>query len=138
MKVLRQGKFWAAVGALVLLAVIVYSFFGRTDDDRSDIPLSEVISEAQAGNVDAIEIDGTRLTILMTDGRELTSRKERDTSMVDVLLNLGVKVGGEDGVTLTVEGGGWGNWTGIVITFLPLIFFGGIIVFAVRWAARRS
>lgn len=139
MRFLKRWQFWAVVIAPIVVIAIVYSFFGRSDiqDDPTEVPLSEVISEAQAGNVEEIEVDGTKLTILMADGRELTSRKERDTSMVDVLLNLGVKVGGEDGVTLTVEGRGWGGWIGIIITFLPLLLFGGLIVLGVRWAARR-
>jgi len=139
MTILRRWQFWLIIGVPVLIVAVVYSFFGRSEipDDPTEIPLSEVISEAQAGNVQEIRIDRSRLKGFLTDGTELGSRKELDTSMVDVLLNADVKVGGEGGVVLAVEGGGWGNWIGIFITFLPLLFFGGIIIFAVRWAARR-
>jgi cell division protease FtsH len=128
--------------ALVLIAVVavVYSFFGRSDDEsRQDIPLSDLIERARNGDVTSIEVRGDKLTATMRNGQEFDSRKESDTGIIEVLQTSGVKVGGADGVEVRVEGRGLGGWAGVIISFLPLILFGGIIVFFMtRMNRRRS
>ncbi len=138
MDFINRHRIWAAIIALVVVVVVVWSFFGRSEDGRVELPLSEVIAEAQAGNANEIEVRSSRLTVFMNDGREFRSRKESDDSLVALLQNSDVQVGGEGGVVVTVKGGGAGTYIGILITFLPMIFFGGIIFLAVRLASRRN
>lgn len=134
-----RWRVWITVGAVAVVLIIAGLYAIGRGEDLEEIPLSQVIAEAQSGNVDEIQIDGSLLTILMNDGREFRSRKEEDTTVVDVLLTSGVKVGGEDGVILVLEGRGLGNWIGIIITFSPmLLLVGGFMIFAVRWATRRN
>jgi len=133
------GTGWRRVFIIVLAAIVViavlFSLFGRSSDDTPNIPLSDVIDLARNGEVAEIKVRGDKLKITLSDGRELDSRKEGATSIVDTLERAGVEVGGQDGVVVDVTRGG--SWIGLAISFLPLILFGGMLVFFLRAVARR-
>ncbi|MDP3767176.1 MAG: AAA family ATPase, partial [Dehalococcoidia bacterium] len=129
---LRNGFIYLLI--LVAVVAIVYSFFGRSDGTESR-NLSEVIADAKAGRISEIVVDGDSLTVKPTSGPEYESRKEEGASVVDLLREEGVEVGGADGVQVEVQkGSGWGNWIGLFISFLPLILFGAILIFFMRQA----
>ncbi|MGB6837952.1 MAG: ATP-dependent zinc metalloprotease FtsH [Dehalococcoidia bacterium] len=123
---------------LILVAVIaiVVSFIRPASSTESK-DLSEIIAEARAGNVDVIEVQGDSLTVIMKDDPEqkFKSRKEEGASIVEVLKENGVEVGGSEGVQVKVkEPSKFGNWIGLLINFLPLIIFGAILIFMMRQA----
>jgi len=123
---------------LILVAVIaiVVSFIRPASSTESK-DLSEIIAEARAGNVDVIEVQGDSLTVIMKDDPEqkFKSRKEEGASIVELLKESGVEVGGAEGVQVKVkEPSKFGNWIGLLINFLPLIIFGAILIFMMRQA----
>jgi cell division protease FtsH len=122
---------------LILVAVIaiVVSFF-RPSSGTESKDLSEVIELGRQGKVESIEAQGDSLTIhLKGDQRTYKSRKESDSSIVEILKASGVDVGGADGVSVKVkEPSQFGNLIGIFINFLPLIIFGAILIFMLRQA----
>ena len=123
---------------LILVAVIaiVVSFIRPASSTESK-DLSEIIAEARAGNVDVIEVQGDSLTVIMKDDPEqkFKSRKEEGASIVELLKESGVEVGGSEGVQVKVkEPSKFGNWIGLLINFLPLIIFGAILIFMMRQA----
>ena len=121
---------------LVAVVLVVVMFF-RPSSTARDIPLSEVIAEAQAGNVDRIEARGDSLTVhLRTRDEPLSSRKEEASSIEEILRDNGVPVGtGEGAVQIAVEGPSqFGNIFGLLFNFLPLIIFGAILIFMMRQA----
>ena len=129
---LRNGFIYLLI--LVAVVAIVYSFFGRSEGTESK-DLSTVIADAKAGRVDEIEVSGESLTVKYTTGEEFKSRKEEGASIIDLLREEGVSVGGPDGVQVSIKGsGGFGNWIGLFISFLPLILFGAILIFFMRQA----
>ncbi len=121
---------------LVAVVLVVVMFF-RPSSTARDIPLSEVIAEARAGNVERIEARGDSLTVhLRTRDEPLGSRKEAASSIEEILRDNGVAVGaGEGAVQIAVEGPSqFGNIFGLLFNFLPLIIFGAILIFMMRQA----
>jgi cell division protease FtsH len=122
---------------LILVAVIaiVVSFFRPPSGTQSQ-DLSWVIDQARAGNVASIETQGESLTIHLKDNQQTyKSRKESGSSIVDVLRENDVQMGGANGVDVKVkEPSQFGNWIGILVNFLPLIIFGAILIFMLRQA----
>ena len=121
---------------LVAVVLVVVMFFRPSSSSR-DIPLSEVITRAQAGDVQSIEVSGDTLTVRIRGEQEpFESRKEADSSIEQVLRDNGVTVGtGEGQVEIEVKGPSqFGNIFGLLFNFLPLIIFGGIIIFMMRQA----
>src|SRR3990170_4876771 len=122
---------------LILVAVIaiVVSFF-RPPSNTETKDLSDVIALARSGQVESIEAQGDTLTVRLKNSSQVyKSRKESGSSIVEVLKDNGVQVGGQDGVDVKVkEPSQFGNWIGLLINFLPLIIFGAILIFMMRQA----
>ena len=121
---------------LVAVVLVVMMFFRPSSSSR-DIPLSEVIAEAQQGNVQSIEVKGDNLVVqLRTQEEPLDSRKEEAASIEEILRDNGVPIGsGEGAVEIRVEGpSSFGNIFGLLFNFLPLIIFGAILIFMMRQA----
>ena len=121
---------------IILVAVVlVVVMFLRPSSSSRDIPLSEVITRAQAGDVESIEVSGDTLTVRIRGEQEpFESRKEAGSSIEEVLRDNGVTVGtGEGQVEIEVKGQSqFSSVLGLFFAFLPLIVIGGIIIFMLR------
>jgi len=121
------------VYVLIVLGVITIFlvFFNDPLGDSQDIPISDVITRAKSGSSIQIEVTGEDLTI--RDGTQtFRSRKEPNSSLVETLESSGVDT---SRVAITVKGSsGLSSFIGILFNFLPLILFGGILMFMMRQA----
>ena len=115
---------------IVAIIAIFFTFFpGR--GSGTEVSISEVVSMAQSGRLQTIVVDGNSLSIRARDGQEFSSRKEDGASVLEILRDAGV----ESGVDVEVRGSsGLSNIFGLLFSFLPLIFFGAILLFMVRQA----
>ena len=129
---LRNGFVYLLI--LVAVVAIVYSFFGRSEGLEEE-NITKVFTDAKAGRIDEIVVSGDTLTI-KNEGQDLyKAQKEQGTSLVELLRDEGVDVGAANGIDVVVKsGGGLGAWIGPLITFLPLLLFGGILIFFMRQA----
>jgi len=119
-----------AVGVMAIFLTVFKEPFGGS----SEIPISRMISLASENKLESIEISGDSLTAVGSDGSQYTSRKESGSSIVEQLEVAGVS-SGAGGVDVSVRGtGGIGSFFGILINFLPLIFFGAILLFMMKQA----
>ena len=117
---------------LVAVVAIFYTFFSGSMGSDNEIPITEVVSLAASGDVDLIEVDKDRLTVSLTNGNVYTSRKEDGASIVESLARAGVDPVASN-IRVVVKGsGGLGSLLGLLINFLPLIFFGAILLFMMR------
>jgi cell division protease FtsH len=121
---------------LILVAVIaiVFSFFapGSSVPNRS---LGDVITDANAGKVQRIEVSGDSLTVFETGNQKFHSRKENAGTVFQVLKDAEVPITGPNAVNVQVkEPSQFGNWIGLILNFLPLIVFGALILFMMRQA----
>ena len=124
---------------LIAVAVIAIFFTLYSDAGRSEpVPISEVISLAQSGDIESIEVSGDRLTVVTTRGETLTTRKESTASVMDMLQNAGVDPISSN-LPVTIEGSsGLGSFFGVLLNFLPLLFFGAVLFFMMRQAQGNT
>ncbi len=122
------------IGVIVILYTLIPSFGAK-----SELALTEVITKAQGQQISEIIVDGEKLTIIprITEGAgstQFTSRIGHDTDLLNLLRASGVDMG-VGGLKVTFKGtGGLGSFFGLMLNFLPLIFFGGLILFMMRQA----
>jgi cell division protease FtsH len=125
---------------LIIVAVIAifFTLFSQPLGGSQEISINEVVALTARGDVAAIEVRGDMLDILTVSGESLTSRKEEGASIVEILERSGV-----DPVTTKVEisvkgSSGLSSIIGILFNFLPLIFFGAVLLFMMRQAQGGS
>ena len=122
---------------LVIIVAVITIFFMFVDQPASgsqEIGINEVVELAKNSSGSAsldIEVIGDSITI--TDGlNTFTSVKEEGSSLAQLLLDAEVP---SANYSLKVnQGGGFGGIFGLLIGFLPLILFGGILLFMMRQA----
>ena len=131
----RRTLRWVLIGAGLAIAAFAVASLLRPPATSRDVPISEVIAQAKAGNVQKIEVSDDSLVVTIRGQQEkLGSRKETKSSVSELMSENGVPVGTADGsVDIQVKGQGkLGNITGLVLGFLPLIVFGGLIIYMMR------
>ena len=127
---------------LIIVAVIAifFTLFSQPLGGSQEISINEVVALTARGDVAAIEVRGDMLDILTVSGESLTSRKEQGegTSIVDILERSGVDLVTTN-VEISVKGSsGLSSIIGILFNFLPLIFFGAVLLFMMRQAQGGS
>ncbi len=113
---------------IILGAIALFSMILPTSDKPKEIPLSEAVALSQSNGIEKIVVDGEALLITATDGSELKAFKESYASIYDIEgLNL-------QGIVVRVNGSSGFNWGGLLLNFLPLVLFGGLLFFFFRQA----
>ena len=125
-------------GLIVLGAILVIYSFAPTIN-TNEISVSEVIQKAESGEIQEIIVRENELTIIpfrQSDNlKQYTSRIGNDTDILSILADNNVPVGSDSGILVSYKGsGGFSNLFGLLINFLPLIFFGALIIFMMRQA----
>ncbi len=133
---------WMRNGFIYLLIVvaviaILFTLFSDVSGSR-EVPIDEVISMAKRGQIETIEIHGDALTVISTSQEALTSRKEPGSSVVEMLQNSGVDPVASNMNILVKGSSGLGSLFGILLNFLPLVFFGAVLLFMMRQAQGNS
>ncbi|MCI0840193.1 MAG: ATP-dependent zinc metalloprotease FtsH [Chloroflexi bacterium] len=135
-RLMRNGVIYLLIVVAVL--AIFFTLFSNPLGGSRQIPISEVIIMTARGDVDRIEVRGSNLDIFTTSGENFTSRKEDGASMVEILEEAGIDPLASD-VQVAVKGAsGLGGLFGLLINFLPLIFFGAVLLFMMRQAQGNS
>jgi len=118
------------------IALVVVMFF-RPPAGSRDVPISEVIASAKAGNVEKVTVNGDQLDVKLRGEQDtVRSRKEASSSVEEILRQNGIAVGtSKDQVAVDIKGPSQvGNLFSILFNFLPLLLFGAIFVFMMRQA----
>ena len=121
---------------IVALVAIVFTFFSGSLGDSNELFINEVITMAGRGQVESIEVKGDALTVTTLSGETYESRKESGSSVVEMLRDAQVDL---SRVTVSVKGsGGLSAIFGLLFNFLPLIFFGAVLLFMMKQAQGNS
>ncbi len=118
---------------LVGIVAIVFTLFGRsTSSDKEKVTLSQLVADVKAGNVDKIDVHGQDVTYkLASSDQAFKVKLEEGDTVRQVLEDAGIPV--DQQPKINPKGGGF-NWLNILINFLPLIIFGGLLLFLMRQA----
>ena len=121
---------------LIVVAVVTVFllFFNKPLGSPQEIEITEVISLARNNtSTDRIRIEARGDSLTVTDGAKVfRSRKEAGSSLVQLMNEAGVDPGA---YSVDVKGSsGLSSLFGVLITFLPLILFGGVLLFMMRQA----
>jgi len=114
--------------AIAIAAIALFAYFTPATEKPEEIPLTEAIAMSQSGEIATITEENDALLITTIDGTELKTIKGNLT-LLD-LEELGFVLP-EGGYEITPSGGF--NWS-MVMNFLPLIIFGGLLFFLFRRA----
>ncbi len=115
-------------GALLLLLFIVIP----RSSDVPEIDITQVIQMAKEDQLTKIEVREDTLDVTTIRGETFKSRKEESVSILQLLQEEGV-VTGTDGIQIEVKEKGR-NFFGVLFSFLPLILFGGLMLYMLRGA----
>jgi len=113
---------------IMIAALIFFSFFFPMAKKPTETPLSEVIAMSQNEEIEKIVVDGDVLLITTTDGAEL--KTIIGNLSLDGLQGLGLNL---EGVVIDVKASGF-DWSGILLSFLPLLLLGALLFFLFRRA----
>ncbi len=117
------------VAALAIFFTMV-SGWGGTEERT----LTEVLTLAKEDRIQRIEVQGEKLTVITRAGEKFNSRIGKETDIMTLLSAEGVDTSA-GGLSVKFKGsGGLGSFFGILLNFLPLIFFGALILFMMRQA----
>ncbi|MSQ23816.1 MAG: ATP-dependent metallopeptidase FtsH/Yme1/Tma family protein [Chloroflexi bacterium] len=124
---------------LVILAAIAALFFTAfpqtVDKEVGPISFSGLAKDVRDGAVSRISVTEDRLQVEYYDKRRAVSRKEPGGTISQQFRDYGVTPDQLEAVTIVVtEPSQFGNWLGILFNLLPLIFFGGVLLFMMRQA----
>ena len=122
----------------VAIVAIVVNLLSSAVGGDQEIGLNDVVAMTVRGNVDAIEVKGDNLTILTTSGETLTSRKESGSSIVEILQRGGVDLATSNVEIIPRGQSGLSSILSVLFNFLPLIFFGAVLLFMMRSAQGNS
>lgn len=124
---------------LIVVAVIAIFFTLFSDvSGAEEIGINEVVTMARRGEVEVIEVRGDRLTLYTNRQETFTSRMEENASLVEILQNAEVDPFTSN-LRIEIKGSsGLGSLFGVLINFLPLIFFGAVLFFMMRQAQGNS
>ena len=122
----------------VAIVAIVVNLLSSAVGGDQEIGINDVVAMTARGNVDTIEVKGDSLTILTTSGETLTSRKESGSSIVEILQRGGVDLATSNVEIIPRGQSGLSSLLGVLFNFLPLIFFGAILLFMMRSAQGNT
>ena len=114
--------------AIAIAAIALFAYFTPATKKPEEIPLNEAIAMSQSGEIAQITEENDALLITTTDGTELKTIKGNLTLLELEELGFVLPEGGYE-----IKPSGGFNWS-MMINFLPLIIFGGLLF----WLFRRA
>ena len=120
---------------IMMVMAGVYSLLAGQMEVKNEIPISQIVSEINGGNIKSIGVKGDTLEVIFTDGKTAQSKKEAEASLTDTLINYGVSAEQLAKVSIDIKSpSGSSVWLGTVLPLaLPIII---IVLFF--WLAARQ
>jgi cell division protease FtsH len=113
------------IGAGIVILLLI--FLPRSSGGE-ELSISKVLEMAEKGQISRIEVSGDELEVTTNDGKTFTSLKESGVSILQLLSQRGVEPGT---VPVEVKEEGF-SFFNIFLSFLPLILFGGLLIYMFR------
>ncbi|MEX0931578.1 MAG: ATP-dependent zinc metalloprotease FtsH [Candidatus Paceibacterota bacterium] len=133
-----QNKLWSNIATTLLIFLVISILYSLVAGNRSEIEtisLSKLAEDITAGEVSAIQVEGSKLAITYTDETEKISKKEAESALSETLSNYGVPVEALRNIEVTIDNpGGFTFWLFNLLPFLIPILF---IVFFIWYLSRQ-
>ena len=135
-----MGNKWvsnAFIYLIIFVAVIAIFFtLFSTGSNTEKVDLSAILQMADNGQISKIVVDGDTLIVTPKNSPNelLTAAKEPGTSVYELFLAAGVDPNEKSFQIEVQQSSGFGTLFGVLLQFLPLIFFGAILLFMMRQA----
>lgn len=130
------GNYFVYLLVFVAVITVFFTMF-RSSGDQANLGLSDVLAMAKNQEISRIVVDGDKLIVTPRAGSSIqpfSVTKETNTSIFDILASEGI-VPSESGISIEArDAGGIGSIIGFLFQFLPLILFGGILLYMMRQA----
>ena len=122
------------IGVIVIFYTLIPSF-----GSSEQMSLKQVLDQSRGGQIKQIIVDGEKLTVIPTTGAggemvKYTSRIGKNTDLIQLLSDHDALSGPTSPDVEYKGSSGFGSVFGILLNFLPLIFFGGLILLMMRQA----
>jgi len=111
--------------AIIIMAAITFFtiVLPGTETKPKTIPISDMVTMSQKGEIRSIEVSGDTINITGTDGTKYVTTKESGAKLSEITdLDL-------TGVTVDVKQPAGIDWGSILVTVLPLLFVGIFFLF---------
>ena len=130
------GNYFVYLLVFVAAITVFFTMF-RSSGEQDKLGLSDVLAMAKNQEISRIVVDGDKLIVTPRAGSSIqpfSVTKETNTSIFDILASEGI-VPSESGISIEArDAGGIGSIIGFLFQFLPLILFGGILLYMMRQA----
>src|SRR3990170_4596892 len=131
-RLLRNSLIWVIV--LVGVVAVVYTLMGQTGSDKQEVPLGQFVENVKQDQVSKVEISGSTVNYQLTNSeQQLKTKLEKGTTVYEVLKDNGVAPDDSRYPKIEIKGGGF-PWGTILINAVPLLLFGGLLIFLMRQA----
>jgi cell division protease FtsH len=141
MKTIKENSFlknFLVVVLILISIVVIFTLLFYQSSDVAEISATQLASDINQGKIKTITVSGNLLDIEYADGSASTSMKENNTSITDLLTNLGVSQEALHTVSIDIKKektSFWEDWGGIIVFgILPLIVFGYFFWIMIRQA----
>jgi len=130
MKINQFVKNFISVILILLIVVSLFSYLYLPSNPPQEISITQLVDDINQNNIKKIIVAGNDLDIIYTDEKTAVSMKEPNTSITDLLINLGVNQENLKKVLIDIKPEKQNFWSWVTPLFvfgiLPLIFFGFI------------
>ncbi|MBI1800368.1 MAG: ATP-dependent zinc metalloprotease FtsH [Chloroflexi bacterium] len=118
-----------------MLAVLLLFNFVQSPQDKNSVPLSSVAEDIKTGSVARIIVQDNLLRVQKRGGQEVVARKEDGIGVLETLRNFDITQEQLNKVEIQFDRPSqFGSWIAILSSFLPLLVFGGLLIFMLRQA----
>jgi len=120
---------------LVGVIAIVFTLFGTGGSSKQEVDLAQFLTAVEQNGkegFESVKVDGNKVTYKLKDSKNTFKLKlEKGTTVWEILDRAGIPIAEQP--EIQVKGGGI-DWAGLLVNFLPLILFGGLLIFLMRQA----
>ena len=132
-RLMRNGFIYLLIVVAVL--AIFFTLFSDVGGSQ-EIPIGTAVEMIKKGEVEMVEVRGDQITLYTTRQETFNSRMEQYAVFVDLLQSFEVD---PQMTEINVRGSsGLGSFFGLILNFLPLIFFGAVLLFMMRQAQGNT
>ena len=124
-----KARLWLAVAVGVVVVVVFYNLFGGRPEVTRTLAYSELLKEVGAGRVSDAVIEGDELTAHDASGAPFsTTLPAQQQTAIDGLVQHGVRV--------AIAGEAENPVLYVIVSWLPLAVFAGVLAYYLRRIAQ--